>query len=144
MIVYQTDDEGVFVGVLKADKSPRDAGAYLIPRGCVTAQPPSYGAGSRARWANGAWLVETVPVEAPPSGPETMPPTTLAKADLWRRLTEEEAEVLDAALEAAPPRLRRIYEAAAYLDHSDADFPALRAGIASALGEARADAVLAV
>lgn len=69
--------------------------------------------------------------------------TKVAKADLWRRLTEPEAETLDAALQAAPLRLRRIFEAAQYLDTADEDYPALRAGIVAALGETRADEVLA-
>lgn len=68
--------------------------------------------------------------------------TRLLKAELWRRLSDDEAEALDAALVAAPARLRRIYEAATYLDTTDADYPALRAGIVAALGEARADEVL--
>lgn len=68
--------------------------------------------------------------------------TRTAKADVWRRLTDEEAEVLDAALLAAPLRLRRIFEAAQYLDTADADYPALRAGIVAALGETRANEVL--
>lgn len=69
--------------------------------------------------------------------------TKIAKADLWRRLTELEAVTLDAALQAAPLRLRRIFEAAQYLDTADEDYPALRAGIVAALGETRADEVLA-
>lgn len=69
--------------------------------------------------------------------------TKVAKADLWRRLTEPEAVTLDAALQAAPLRLRRVFEAAQYLDTTDEDYPALRAGIVGALGEARANEVLA-
>jgi hypothetical protein len=80
----------------------------------------------------------------PEPEPLPLPPTTrLAKADLWRRLTDAEAVTLDAALLAAPVRLRRIYEAASYLDATDPDFPELRAGIIAALGETRADEVLA-
>lgn len=68
--------------------------------------------------------------------------TRLAKADLWRRLTDDEAAALDAALSSAPPRLRRIYDAATYLDTSDSDYAALKAGVVAALGTARADEVL--
>lgn len=83
---------------------------------------------------------EAVAPYEPPPAPIL---TRIAKADLWRRLTEPEAETLDAALQAAPLRLRRIFEAAQYLDTTDEDYPALRAGIVAALGEARADEVLA-
>jgi len=48
-------------------------------------------------------------------------------------MTDQEAEEVDAALQAAPLRLRRIFEAAQFL----------RSGIAAALGESRADEVLA-
>ncbi|SEG59292.1 hypothetical protein [Bosea lathyri] len=69
--------------------------------------------------------------------------TRLSKATLWRRCSDAEAEALDLALAAAPVRLRRIFEGAGYLDHSDENFPDLRAGIVAALGEIRADEVLA-
>ncbi|MCO5092679.1 hypothetical protein [Bosea sp. (in: a-proteobacteria)] len=79
----------------------------------------------------------------PYSAPPVPALTRIAKADLWRRLTDEEAELLDTALAAAPLRLRRIFEAAQYLDTGDPDHPALRAGIVGALGEQRADEVMA-
>jgi hypothetical protein len=68
--------------------------------------------------------------------------TRLPKADLWRRATDVEASALNAALAAAPLRLQRIFEAAQYLDTTDADYPALRTGVVAALGEARAVEVL--
>lgn len=89
------------------------------------------------RWQGG----EVVPYERPVPPPPVL--TRIAKADVWRRLTEPEAVTLDAALQTAPLRLRRIFEAAQYLDTTDEDYPALRAGIVGALGEARADEVLA-
>lgn len=69
--------------------------------------------------------------------------TRIPKAEVWRRLTDEEAETVDAALQAAPLRLRRVFESAQFLDTDDADYPALRAGVVAALGEQRADEVLA-
>lgn len=81
-------------------------------------------------------------VLGPLCGASPNPSTRIAKADVWRRLNDEEAEAVDAALQAAPLRLRRIFEAAQYLDTTDADYPALRAGIVAALGESRADEVL--
>ncbi len=68
--------------------------------------------------------------------------TRISKADLWRRLTDEEAELLDAALQAAPVRLRRVFEAAQYMDVNDPDYAALRSGIVEALGAVRAEEVL--
>ena len=81
-------------------------------------------------------------LEPAPAAVEAPPRTTLSKADLWRRLTDDEADMLDAALSMAPTRLRRIFEAAQYLDTTDADYPALREGVIAALGEERADVVL--
>ena len=66
----------------------------------------------------------------------------LSKLTLWRRLTDEEADTLEAALAAAPTRDRRMFEAAQYLDTRDEDYPTLRAGVVAALGEERADEVL--
>ena len=57
-------------------------------------------------------------------------------------LTEEEADMLDAALNAAPIRLRRIFDAAQYIDTQDADYEALRSGVEAALGFERAAEVL--
>jgi hypothetical protein len=67
----------------------------------------------------------------------------LPKAELWRRVSDEEAEAMDAALSSAPLRLRRLFQAAQYLDTGDADYPMLRAGIVAAIGEERAVEVLA-
>lgn len=140
MLTYQTRQDGVFVGIVKADPSPLERGVFLIPGNCVTVQPPSFSQGQQARWTGSAWIIEAA--SAPPS-PETPPsPTRLYKATLWRRLTDDEATTLDAALSAAPTRLRRIFDAAQFLDSADADFPALRAGVVAALGEQRASEVL--
>jgi hypothetical protein len=93
--------------------------------------------------AQAAEMGDALLFEPEPEPQPTPSATRLAKADLWRRLTDAEAVTLDAALLAAPVRLRRIYEAASYLDTTDPDFPELRAGIVAALGETRADEVLA-
>lgn len=80
---------------------------------------------------------------APYAAPPAPVFTRIPKAEVWRRLTDEEAEAVDAALQAAPLRLRRVFEAAQFLDTADADYPALRAGVEAALGATRADEVLA-
>ncbi len=91
----------------------------------------------------GGEIVELSAEEFGPLPPTLVAHTRLPKAELWRRLTEEEADLLDAALTAAPLRLRRIYEAASYLDTTDDDYSVLRDGIVAALGEARTVEVLA-
>lgn len=65
------------------------------------------------------------------------------KADLYRRATDDEAEKIEAALAAAPVRQRRLFEAAQYLDHADAEFSAMRTALVGLFGEARADELLA-
>lgn len=67
----------------------------------------------------------------------------IAKADIWRRATEAEADAMDAALNAAPARLRRAYDAAQYIDSGDEWFDELQAGIAAAVGGKRAAELLA-
>ena len=70
--VYQTDQSGIFVGVVAADESPLEPGVFLIPAGCVETPPPQIPAGMAARWVNGKWALETIPV-APASPPEPEP-----------------------------------------------------------------------
>lgn len=81
--------------------------------------------------------LEPAPAAAP--APEKF---ILSKLAMWRRLSEEEADTLEAALAGAPTRMRRMFEAAQYLDTRDEDYPSLRAGVVAALGEERADEVL--
>lgn len=81
-------------------------------------------------------------VIAPYEAPTPPALTKISKADVWRRLSDQEAEKVDAALQASPLRLRRIFEAAQYLDVNDTDYPEIRAGVVTALGEKRAKEVL--
>lgn len=87
--------------------------------------------------------VYTPPASTPPPAPPMR--GIVWKTDIWRRATDEEAEAMDAALAAAPAKLRRLYNDAQYIEHSADEFPLLRAGIIAALGgnEARADELLA-
>ena len=55
MNVYQTDDDGYFVGITTDDPDPLTPGNRLIPRGCVGTAPPALGANEAAHWAGGAW-----------------------------------------------------------------------------------------
>lgn len=81
-------------------------------------------------------------VKAPPLPPPT-PSSITYKADIWRRCSESEAEILDAALEQAPSRLRRLFDGVAYLDTADPDYPMIRDAISAALGSQRAAEILA-
>ena len=62
-IVYQTDDDGIYIGQNKADESPLEPNVFLIPKNCVTEAPPSIPDGSRAKWNGSSWGIETIPVE---------------------------------------------------------------------------------
>lgn len=48
MQVYQTDEDGFFVGVTMTD--PMEPDNWLIPGGCVTVAPPAVGDRQRAQW----------------------------------------------------------------------------------------------
>lgn len=87
------------------------------------------------RYENGQWI--EVPQEPHPTTYNT------SKADIYRRCTDEEAEALHAALLSAPIRLQGIFSGATMINTGDDYYPALRAGIVAALGETRADEVLA-
>ena len=71
MNVYQTDIDGVFVGITTADQDPMDASNTLIPAGCVEAAPPSTTDEQLARWDGSAWAVEDIP--APEADPDVDP-----------------------------------------------------------------------
>lgn len=63
--VCQLDEQGVFIAVTDADESPLEPGVFLIPRGCVVADPPSVPPGKQARWVGEAWTLEDLPSENP-------------------------------------------------------------------------------
>lgn len=80
MNVYQTDIDGVFVGITTADQDPMDASNTLIPAGCVETAPPSTTDAQFARWDGTAWAVEDIP--APEADPDDEPvdPVVAARA----------------------------------------------------------------
>lgn len=103
---------------------------------------PEIPEGHRARWVGTEWLVEPIP-EPEPQPPETLPtPTRLFKATVWQRVTDQEAELLDAAFQETPLRLRRLLDAAVYLDTQDPDFSFIQRAVSGALGSERAAQVL--
>jgi hypothetical protein len=64
--VYQTRyDSGVYVGITHARRDPEQPDRWAIPGACVEVAPPPIPEGGRARWLDGAWIIE-----APPPAPE--------------------------------------------------------------------------
>lgn len=65
-LVYQTNDNGIFVGEIEADESPLEPGVFLIPAGCVEIAPPELAEGEYASWSNAmqSWTIETHPLAA--------------------------------------------------------------------------------
>lgn len=61
-VVYQVDDQGLYVGRAVADPSPLEPGAWLIPGGCVTLAPPKAPVGKVCKWDGQQWLHIEAPV----------------------------------------------------------------------------------
>lgn len=94
-------------------------------------------------------LNELPPDEPPPAPPQGIvnAPVVLSKADLWRKLTNEEADAVDEIMlnkAVVPTRLRRIFEAAQYIDPADPDYPSIVQVLQAAIGPERAAEVLAL
>lgn len=101
-IVYQTDANGVFVGLAEADPSPLEPGVWLIPGGCVEVPPPTPPSGSVARWQNGEWEVVSDDVSDVPQ--EDLTP---------ERIVATYSAAVDARVEARARQLN--YNGAAHL-----------------------------
>ena len=88
---------------------------------------------------------ETAEVEILSKG---WPPST-SKADIWRRATDAEAEVIDALLRdppcdlgLSPVKLRSLWDDATSIDLTEPLFETIRASAVQHFGEERADALL--
>lgn len=55
--VYQTNQQGLYVGPVEADESPLEPGVFLIPGGCVLTPPPDPPENKAAQWNGAAWLL---------------------------------------------------------------------------------------
>lgn len=64
--VFQTDENGFFVGATLADPDPLTDGGWLIPGGCVEVEPPLLSAGQSSKWNGEKWLVIDPEPEAEP------------------------------------------------------------------------------
>ena len=81
MKVYQTDAQGYFVGVTTADADPLNPTEWLIPAGCVVAEPHDAPEGSQLKWDGSKWVNEVIPVEPEPEAPEPTPQDVLVRSE---------------------------------------------------------------
>ena len=90
------------------------------------------------------WQVSGDGVISPPPDVVTIAPRAITyKADLYRRVTDKEAEAIEVALAAAPVRQRRLFESAQFIDAADPDTVFLREALVGMFGKDRADVLLA-
>ncbi|MBX5017510.1 hypothetical protein [Rhizobium lentis] len=68
---------------------------------------------------------------------------SIGKSTPWRRMTDEEVDSVDAAMQAAPLKQRRIYEAASYISTDDELFGTLKSLLSAVLSPGRANELLA-
>lgn len=68
--------------------------------------------------------------------------TIIFKADIWRLATDAEAATIDAALNAQPVRLRRMWQDSQTLATTDEMYPMVKAAFEQAFGVARAAELL--
>ena len=87
--------------------------------------------------------VEISVEEAQALAPPLPPLTTIYKHDIWSRCTDQEAAILDGMLKAQPVKLQRLWNDSLSLQTTDALYPMVYAACVQALGQARADAILA-
>ena len=80
MNVYQTDSNGVYVGITTADQDPLDGTNSLIPAGCVQTAPPTITDSQFAKWNGTEWVVEDTPVAEPDPEPEPLSLAETARA----------------------------------------------------------------
>jgi len=100
MNVYQTDIDGVFVGITTADQDPMDASNTLIPAGCVETAPPSITDEQLARWNGSEWAVEVKPTPEAEPEPETVDPIAYARAERNELLVQSDwTQVADAPVD---------------------------------------------
>lgn len=90
-VVSQLDADGYFLWPTLADESPLEPGVFLPPGGCVDVEPPEVPDGKRARFVDGSFLLEDIPVPPPPP---TLPPPS--PEDVAANISRVVQERLDA------------------------------------------------
>ncbi|MDI3184648.1 hypothetical protein [Pseudomonas paracarnis] len=58
-VVYQTDENGFYVGEATAYPDPKNPGSWLIPAGCVEIKPPHFIGKARPQWVDYKWKFKT-------------------------------------------------------------------------------------
>ena len=81
MNVYQTDLNGVYVGITTADQDPLDSNNWLIPAGCVETAPPTITHSQLAKWEGIKWVVENIPVVESDPEPAPIAPEVLVREE---------------------------------------------------------------
>ena len=81
MDVYQTNTDGILVGMTIADQDPMDPTNWIIPKGCVQTLPPVTTDKEFARWDGNEWSVESIPDEEPEIPEELEDPANEARAE---------------------------------------------------------------
>ena len=100
MNVYQTDIDGVFVGITTADQDPMDENNMLIPAGCIETAPPSTTDKQLARWNGSTWAVEDIPAQE--QEPEPEDPAVVARGNRDALLLSSDwTQVADATVDQA-------------------------------------------
>lgn len=157
-----------YVGTTEADVSPLEPDVFLIPAHATEIPPPATQQGFARVWQNGEWVQiedhrgerwwdeagQLVPIffigdpedrgltniEPPPPPPPT--DYTLA-ADLpWSRMTEDEAELVQGGIDAAPVKTRNMINKATSFSTGTDAFSKFKAIIAAAAGAERAEEIM--
>lgn len=89
------------------------------------------------------WTYDGSEFSEPEPEPEPVRNYFTYKTDIWQRVTDAEAETLDAQLGQAPAKQRRMWDDAQSVEHSSDYYFVLREQMISEFGESRTDEVLA-
>jgi hypothetical protein len=114
--------------------------SFLFPQGCTVLEVIGWDTTSTPSALFQGKIVDltTDAFTDPPA-----PPAITQKADIWRRCTDDEAQTLTNLLNAQPVRQRQLYNDCNFLNHSDPMYQTLYSAVVQALGQTRADAILA-
>lgn len=140
------DDLRRSAGMLFGDEPTPDVLEFVGVDPVTATAPPAYDPATQslAEGApgsdSGAWFQTWVVAPLPPA---PAAPVHTFKADVWRRATDAQAAVIDTELTKLNVRMRRLWDDAAYLDHSTEEFALLRSTMAAAFGESETARILA-
>lgn len=91
--VYQTAADGTYIGPVTLSDATGDTcpitGEWLIPGGCVDAEPPEPGENQKAVWNGTTWILEDIPQPEPEPEPEPEPTLAEKKAALRAAINAE-------------------------------------------------------